>query len=242
MADQPGSQRNAPLFNIPSFREVQQAQGPTGGMGNLFQPKGLVSAYRDHQQQQAVQQPPVMPQGPRQPLPPAQPPFARLPPAGAGPSAGAPPAAVRVGGLPTYIETRNQQQQQQQPGQQRPAAHQGNGGGAPSTGASTGGSLGAQAAGGPPPAGTSAPGGGAAAAAAAQAMMGAGTAALVVSKRQQGNPLLKHIRNVRWVYGDIGPDYLLGANACALFLSLRCDATLQRVKPRTSRSLRRPVT
>lgn len=39
--------------------------------------------------------------------------------------------------------------------------------------------------------------------------------------RQQGNPVLKHIRNVRWVYGDIGPDYQLGPNTVALYLSLR---------------------
>lgn len=48
------------------------------------------------------------------------------------------------------------------------------------------------------------------------------TAGIVVSKRQQGNPVLKYIRNVSWQFGDIGPDYLLGQNACALFLSLRC--------------------
>jgi DNA repair protein Rad10 len=38
---------------------------------------------------------------------------------------------------------------------------------------------------------------------------------------QQGNPVLKHIRNVRWVFGDIVPDYLLGQTTCALYLSLR---------------------
>lgn len=45
--------------------------------------------------------------------------------------------------------------------------------------------------------------------------------AIIVSRRQQGNPALKHIRNVRWQFGDIVPDFLLGQNACALFLSLR---------------------
>ncbi|MEW5317184.1 MAG: hypothetical protein WDW38_008509 [Sanguina aurantia] len=39
--------------------------------------------------------------------------------------------------------------------------------------------------------------------------------------KQQGNPVLKHIRNVRWQLGDIIPDYLLGASTAALFLSLR---------------------
>lgn len=45
--------------------------------------------------------------------------------------------------------------------------------------------------------------------------------AIVVNRRQQGNPLLSHIRNVRWQFGDIVPDYQMGATACALFLSLR---------------------
>ncbi|CAK9195889.1 unnamed protein product [Sphagnum troendelagicum] len=45
--------------------------------------------------------------------------------------------------------------------------------------------------------------------------------AIIVSRRQQGNPVLKHIRNVRWVFGDIVPDYLLGQTTCALYLSLR---------------------
>lgn len=35
---------------------------------------------------------------------------------------------------------------------------------------------------------------------------------------QKGNPLLKHIRNVRWEFSDIVCDYLLGQNACALYL------------------------
>jgi len=45
--------------------------------------------------------------------------------------------------------------------------------------------------------------------------------AIMVSRRQQGNPVLKHIRNVRWQYGDIIPDYVLGQSTAALFLSLR---------------------
>lgn len=35
---------------------------------------------------------------------------------------------------------------------------------------------------------------------------------------QKGNPLLKHIRNVRWTFADIVCDYLLGQNSCALYL------------------------
>ncbi|KAM0934407.1 putative ERCC1/RAD10/SWI10 family, RuvA domain 2, restriction endonuclease type II [Dioscorea sansibarensis] len=45
--------------------------------------------------------------------------------------------------------------------------------------------------------------------------------AILVSQRQKGNPLLKHIRNVRWVFADIIPDYLMGQGSCALYLSLR---------------------
>ncbi|WZY96337.1 hypothetical protein YC2023_068666 [Brassica napus] len=45
--------------------------------------------------------------------------------------------------------------------------------------------------------------------------------AILVSNRQKGNPLLKHIRNVKWVFSEIIPDYLLGQTTCALYLSLR---------------------
>ncbi|XP_022968744.1 DNA excision repair protein ERCC-1 isoform X2 [Cucurbita maxima] len=45
--------------------------------------------------------------------------------------------------------------------------------------------------------------------------------AILVSNRQRGNPLLKHIRNVRWTFADVVPDYLLGRSSCALYLSLR---------------------
>ncbi|KAK9292622.1 hypothetical protein L1049_020597 [Liquidambar formosana] len=45
--------------------------------------------------------------------------------------------------------------------------------------------------------------------------------AILVSHRQKGNPLLKHIRNVRWNFADVACDYLLGQSSCALYLSLR---------------------
>lgn len=45
--------------------------------------------------------------------------------------------------------------------------------------------------------------------------------AILVNRRQTGNPVLKYIRNVRWVFGDIVPDYLLGQSTCALYISLR---------------------
>ncbi|KAI3747431.1 hypothetical protein L6452_09888 [Arctium lappa] len=44
---------------------------------------------------------------------------------------------------------------------------------------------------------------------------------ILVSHRQKGNPLLKHIRNVRWAFSDVVCDYMLGQNSCALYLSLR---------------------
>ena len=44
---------------------------------------------------------------------------------------------------------------------------------------------------------------------------------ITVSRRQQGNPVLKHIRNVRWQFGDIIPDYVAGQSTAVLFLSLR---------------------
>ncbi|KAI0520543.1 hypothetical protein KFK09_008019 [Dendrobium nobile] len=45
--------------------------------------------------------------------------------------------------------------------------------------------------------------------------------AILVSHRQKGNPLLKHIRNVKWAFADIVCDYLLGQSSCALYISLR---------------------
>ena len=44
---------------------------------------------------------------------------------------------------------------------------------------------------------------------------------IIVSSKQRGNPILKYIRNVPWEYGEIVPDYQIGATSCALFLSLR---------------------
>ncbi|KAK1695422.1 hypothetical protein QYE76_012119 [Lolium multiflorum] len=45
--------------------------------------------------------------------------------------------------------------------------------------------------------------------------------AILVSNRQKGNPLLKHIRNARWTFADIVPDYVIGQSSCALYISLR---------------------
>ena len=47
--------------------------------------------------------------------------------------------------------------------------------------------------------------------------------AILVSQRQKGNPVLQHIRNVRYAFADIIPDYQMGQQTCALFLSLRRD-------------------
>ncbi|CAH8436497.1 unnamed protein product [Dicrocoelium dendriticum] len=45
--------------------------------------------------------------------------------------------------------------------------------------------------------------------------------AILVNQRQRGNPILKHIHNVAWEYAVIEPDYVVGRNHCAYFLSLR---------------------
>lgn len=44
---------------------------------------------------------------------------------------------------------------------------------------------------------------------------------IIVNPRQRGNPILRHVRNVPWEFGEIIPDYVMGRTACALFLSLR---------------------
>ena len=48
-----------------------------------------------------------------------------------------------------------------------------------------------------------------------------GPAAILVSTRQKGNPILNHVRSLPWEYSDIPADYVLGATTCALFLSLK---------------------
>ena len=45
--------------------------------------------------------------------------------------------------------------------------------------------------------------------------------AIIVNPKQKGNPILNHVHNVPWEYGDIVPDYVLGVTTCALYLSLR---------------------
>ena len=41
------------------------------------------------------------------------------------------------------------------------------------------------------------------------------------SRSQNGNPLLRHVRCVRWAFADVLPDFVLGEHACAVFVSLR---------------------
>lgn len=47
---------------------------------------------------------------------------------------------------------------------------------------------------------------------------------IIINSVQRGNPLLKHIRNVPYEFGDIRSDFLLGQTTCAFFLSLRYHA------------------
>lgn len=62
---------------------------------------------------------------------------------------------------------------------------------------------------------------------------------ITVNKRQEGNPLLRHIRSVRWQFDpsgpNNGPDYQLGDKTCAIFVSVRYhllhpDYVLRRIK------------
>ncbi len=46
-------------------------------------------------------------------------------------------------------------------------------------------------------------------------------AKLLVNYCQKGNPVLKHLKLVRWQFQKILPDYIFGPTSCALFLSLR---------------------
>lgn len=46
--------------------------------------------------------------------------------------------------------------------------------------------------------------------------------ALLVNRCQKNNPVLQHIRNVKWNFNDdLSPDYQLGKFGCALFLSMQ---------------------
>ncbi|KAG9768452.1 DNA repair protein rad10, partial [Aureobasidium melanogenum] len=48
-----------------------------------------------------------------------------------------------------------------------------------------------------------------------------GPSAILVSTRQKGNPILKHVTSVPWEWAEIPCDYVLGVTTCALFLSLK---------------------
>ncbi|EWM22769.1 Restriction endonuclease, type II [Nannochloropsis gaditana] len=52
--------------------------------------------------------------------------------------------------------------------------------------------------------------------------LSAGVNVISVSPRQEGNPVLKKIKNVRYQFiPGIVPDYVLGAYTCCIFISLR---------------------
>ena len=44
---------------------------------------------------------------------------------------------------------------------------------------------------------------------------------VVVNKVQTGNPVLKCLRQVTWRFGDVEPDFVVGAAAAALYISVR---------------------
>ncbi|EGT42783.1 hypothetical protein CAEBREN_32406 [Caenorhabditis brenneri] len=52
--------------------------------------------------------------------------------------------------------------------------------------------------------------------------VGGGSGALVVNRRrQEGNPVLKYVRNVRYEWGDIGPDFECGPTFGIVYLSFK---------------------
>ncbi|ENN71111.1 DNA excision repair protein ERCC-1 [Dendroctonus ponderosae] len=55
----------------------------------------------------------------------------------------------------------------------------------------------------------------------ASTVLATSTKSLLVNPKQRGNPILKSILRVAWEYDDIVPDYQMGSQICALFLSLR---------------------
>ena len=87
-------------------------------------------------------------------------------------------------------------------------------------GGANGGSFAARTTAPPPPSSTSA----AAADAGSpslSALLRAHPHSILVSRRQDGNPILPFLCSTRWTFADIAPDYVLGEDAAAVFLSLR---------------------
>ncbi|KAK6022705.1 hypothetical protein OSTOST_11584 [Ostertagia ostertagi] len=50
---------------------------------------------------------------------------------------------------------------------------------------------------------------------------GAGSRLIVNRRRQEGNPVLKYVRNVRYEWGDIGADFECGSTCGVLYLALK---------------------
>ncbi|KAI8999445.1 restriction endonuclease type II-like protein [Gaertneriomyces semiglobifer] len=72
---------------------------------------------------------------------------------------------------------------------------------------------------------------------------GGGHPHIIVNKKQ-GNPVLNFIKNVRWSWGDILPDYQVGQTSCVVYLSLKYhrlhpDHVYNRIKPLTHQYLLR---
>ncbi|CAB3408497.1 unnamed protein product [Caenorhabditis bovis] len=53
------------------------------------------------------------------------------------------------------------------------------------------------------------------------ASSGIGGALLVNRRRQEGNPVLKYVRNVRYEWGDIAPDFECGSTFAVVYLSFK---------------------
>ncbi|KAF5837999.1 hypothetical protein DUNSADRAFT_3592 [Dunaliella salina] len=207
-----------PLLHVPSYRDVQAAdvtKTSSSGFGNLFQPKGLLRNLQQQQQQQQQAHPSQQQQQHQQQT--------QSPAIGVSPQQAAAPRPVSTPAtapsIPHYTLYPPVQNQYQQPVPapqphpqimqpqflaQHPLPPRAPQGVNPSPQQ-------------PPPL----PVAGAPAVPVQLPFSGLPQNALIVSKRQAGNPVLKHLRNVRWTWGDVVPDYLVGASGCALFLSLR---------------------
>ncbi|CAD6186108.1 unnamed protein product [Caenorhabditis auriculariae] len=54
---------------------------------------------------------------------------------------------------------------------------------------------------------------------------GGGSGLVVNRRRQDGNPVLKYVRNVRYEWGEIGPDFECGPTCAVVYLSFKYHKT-----------------
>jgi len=61
---------------------------------------------------------------------------------------------------------------------------------------------------------------------------------ILVNERQRGNPMLREMRNVPHVFAKILPDYIVGAEACVMFISVKYHILKPLYLPRRLAELR----